>query len=421
MTTTASGTSSGRKVALPEGAEAKTLALICWAHAISHFHILVLPPLFPFLLDSLQIGFIELGLALTVFNVVTGLTQAPVGFLADRFGARPILIIGLVIGSLSLGSLGFIHSYPWLLAVAAMAGLANAVYHPCDYSILSEVIDESRIGRAFSRHTFFGFFGGAVAPPIILLIATQISVDAALIFSGGIGIAVACAMHFLDPIRLAKLQPLPAAPNNAHKEPVATSAPIPIRSLLSPSILNLTLFFLLLSLSNGAVQNFSVVALVDGYNVELTWANAALTSFLLFSAIGVLAGGTIADRTNRHGDVAAAGFSMATLLVLLVATTSLHPLLLVAVLGTAGFMTGIIAPSRDMLVRAAAPPGASGRVFGIVSTGFSIGGAIGPIIFGWIMDRGYPTWVFFGAAMFMLLTTLLAFISERRSARPPPN
>ena len=46
----------------------------------------------------------------------------------------------------------------------------------------------------------------------------------------------------------------------------------------------------------------------------------------------------------------------------------------------------MIMPSRDMLVRAAAPPGAMGRAFGIVTTGFSIGGTVGPMLFGWIMD-----------------------------------
>ena len=54
----------------------------------------------------------------------------------------------------------------------------------------------------------------------------------------------------------------------------------------------------------------------------------------------------------------------------------------------------MIQPSRDMLVRRAAPPGTAGRVFGIVTTGFNIGGIIGPLLFGWLMDHGSPRWVF---------------------------
>ncbi len=64
----------------------------------------------------------------------------------------------------------------------------------------------------------------------------------------------------------------------------------------------------------------------------------------------------------------------------------------------AGFLSGLIMPSRDMMVRAAAPPGAAGRVFGIVTTGFNIGGAVGPMLAGWIMDRGAPRWVFYTGA-----------------------
>ena len=84
-------------------------------------------------------------------------------------------------------------------------------------------------------------------------------------------------------------------------------------------------------------------------------------------------------------------------------------------MGIAGFLSGMIMPSRDMLVRAAAPAGAVGRAFGIVSIGLSTGGMIGPMLFGWIMDRGAPHWVFGASVVFMVLTVVLALIGDRRS------
>jgi len=82
-------------------------------------------------------------------------------------------------------------------------------------------------------------------------------------------------------------------------------------------------------------------------------------------------------------------------------------------MATAGFLGGVIAPSRDMLVRNAAPPGAAGRAFGIVSTGFNVGGIISPLLFGWIMDQNLPHWVFGVSAAFMMLTVVLGLITDR--------
>ena len=122
---------------------------------------------FPFLKAQLGVGYIELGFALTVFGVVSGLTQAPIGYLADHIGARKVLLIGLTVGGLALIMLGLHLSYASLIVCAALLGLANSVYHPCDYAILSTHMDEARMGRAFSIHTFAGFLGGAVAPAIM--------------------------------------------------------------------------------------------------------------------------------------------------------------------------------------------------------------------------------------------------------------
>src|SRR6478736_7683497 len=169
----------------------RTLSAISVAHWVSHFHIFVLPMLFPFLKTQLGVGYIELGFALTVFAVISGLTQAPIGYLADHIGARKVLLIGLTVGGVALIMLGMHLSYTSLIVCAALLGLANSVYHPCDYAILSTHMDEARMGRAFSIHTFAGFLGGAVAPAIMASLVAMIGGFGALMVAGALGPLVA--------------------------------------------------------------------------------------------------------------------------------------------------------------------------------------------------------------------------------------
>jgi MFS family permease len=379
----------------------RTLAAISTAHWVSHFHMFVVPMLFPFLKAQLGVSYIDLGLALTVFAVVCGLTQAPMGYLADRIGARKILLMGLTLGGLALMMLGLHLSYSWLIASSVLLGLANSVYHPADYAILSAHMDEARMGRAFSIHTFAGFLGGAVAPAVVAALVATTGGLGALIVTGAVGPLVALLLLIAG---------IPDA-SAADRDGDGAQASRP--SIITPTIMVLTLFFMLLNLSNAGIGNFGVVALMSGYGVSFSSANIALTAFLGFSAIGVLAGGFLADRTQRHGQVAAACFALNAAIVLVIATITLPPLLLTTAMALAGFLGGVIAPSRDMLVRNAAPSGAAGRAFGIVSTGFNLGGIVSPLLFGWIMDQNSPHWVFGVSAVFMILTVLLALVTDR--------
>jgi MFS family permease len=295
-------------------------------------------------------------------------------------------------------------SYAWLIVAALLAGLANCVYHPADYAILNDSIAERRIGRAFSIHTFAGFAGGAIAPPLLLGLAAAAGLGSSLVAAGAVAWVVA-AVVFL----------IPAAPGTRHARAAPAAGEHGIREVLTPTVLGLSLFFTLLALSGSAMASFSIVALMAGHGVSSGAATAALTAYLAAAAAGVLAGGPLADRTGRHGDVAAAGFALSAFIALAIAVAPLPVPVLVAAMGATGFLFGVIQPSRDMLVRKAAPPGAAGRVFGIVSTGFNIGGIVGPLLFGWLMDQGAPRAIFGVAVAFMAVTAVLALLEERRA------
>ena len=302
-------------LAAPQQAKAdsalRTLAAISTAHWVSHFHLFVLPMLFPFLKQQLGVGYIELGFALTVFAVVSGLTQAPIGYLADHIGARKILLMGLTLGGFALIMLGLHLSYPWLIASAVLLGLANSVYHPADYAILSAHMDEARMGRAFSVHTFAGFLGGAVAPATVAALVATVGGHGALIVTGAVGPLVALLLVIVG---------IPDA-RAADRDPDAARAPR--QAIITPALIVLTIFFTLLSLSSAGIGNFGVVALMSGYGVSFSTANVALTAFLGASAVGVLAGGFLADHTQRHGQVAAACFAVNAAIVLLIAMVAL--------------------------------------------------------------------------------------------------
>jgi MFS family permease len=383
----------------------RAVATVSTAHFISHFYIMALPPLFAFVKADFGVSYTELALAITVFMVVSAVLQTPAGFLVDRGNPRLILVAGLLCGMAGLVIASFSHAYWVFIAMFGLMGVGNTVYHPADYALLARHVSPERTSQAYSMHTFSGMLGGAMAPAAMLAMHGLFGWRGAFIGAAALGLVAAAVLLLLRDGESEQ-------PAKQRKENTAADW----RLLMSaPMIMNF-LFFTLLAFTTFGFMNFSVVALGALYGTPATTANAALSGYLVLTALGVLAGGFVAGRTERHGLTAVIGILVATVATLIIGLFNLNAPLLIAVASLAGFFLGLIMPARDMIVRSVTPPGAFGKVFGFVTNGFNIGGIISPLVFGPLMDHDAPQLVFIVISIGGLLGIATVASVPRRSA-----
>ena len=394
---------------------ARAVGVISTAHFTSHFYLLLLPPLFPLLRDVYGVGYTELGFAISVFSIATACAQVPVGFAVDRFGARRILLAGLVLESVAFALIGFVPVYGALVALMAVAGLANSVYHPADYSLLNASVNPRRMGRAFSIHTSAGMLGNAVAPVTIVFLMTLTDWRTALMlcaaWGAGVAVLVACNTRAL------REQAGPETRSGGPGSETAATGLTGIRLLLSVPLLLGLLFFFGLSVAGYGVHSFGVAALHAIHDAPIAQATTVLTAYLFANPAGVLAGGWVADRIERrHGVFAAVCLVVVAVAIGAVAAFPLPLAAIAALFAVAGLFTGLLAPSRDMLIRAMAPPGSIAKVFGFVTVGFNLGGVAAPVLFGFLLDRSDPGIVFWVVAI-ASLATILTLVNTGRPGR----
>lgn len=394
------------------GRYAAVMTLIGSGHALSHFYVLALPPLFPLLKADLGVSYAALGLLVSLFNLVTGAFQVPAGMLVDRFGARFLLGAGLAILGICFAGIAIAPEYWMVVVLISIAGIGGSIFHPADYSIITASVEESRMGRAFSLHTFTGSVGITAAPAVMILLTTLIGWREALFAVALLSIAVLACLILFGSLLQDERGGLAAAKQDT-AEPAAGSS-----VLLSAPILTMFAFYVFVAMVGGGMQTFSVTVLVASRGTELSVANMLLTVFMAASAAGILLGGPLADRTRRHGLVATIAMIASAGLIVIVGGFSLPAAAIALVFGAMGILQGCIRPARDMMVRALTPRGAAGRVYGFVSTGYNIGNALIPVLLGWMVDIGRADTVFFALAAIMMVA--IATVGVVRRPAPGP-
>jgi MFS transporter, FSR family, fosmidomycin resistance protein len=392
------------------------MGLVGLAHCVSHFSQLLLPPLFPWLKDAFHVSYSELGVLLTVFFVVSCSVQALSGFVVDRFGPRPILFAGITL--LAAAAFGFAAStsYAMLGAFAALAGIGNGVFHPVDYTLLNRKIHPSRLGHAFSVHGVTGSLGWALAPAMLVPIALAFSWRVALASAGVLALVVLVVL-VLNRSHLTIEMTSAAGPKTGRVK-AAPLAGGHLGFLAIPAVWMCFGFFFLYAVVLGGVQAFAPEAARQLHDVPVRWAAMCLTFYMVASACGMVIGGFLAADPSRCEKIVGIGFGIAAVFALTIGFAPLAPMAVPVLFALMGVAAGIAGPSRDLIVKRAAPEGATGRVYGVVYSGLDIGQAFAPLVFGPLMDmhRAADVWLGIAIAQALLITTAFNVHRARRTA-----
>lgn len=390
--------------------DATVIGLVGLAHASSHFGHLLLPLMFPVFMGEFGLSFSQVGLLMTTFFVVSGLGQALAGFGVDRVGARPLLFVALGLFALASALASGVTGYSGLVAVAALAGLGNATFHPVDFTILNQRVSPARLGHAFSAHGLSGNLGWAGAPVFMAGISSvshwRTAYLAAAVMYGLIALVL---FIYRDSLLTQVVQHPPEGP-----------AEHSMAFMKLPVVWWCFSFFLLSTMTLAVIQSFSVSILKAMHGISFEAATLTLTAYMLCGALGMLVGGFMAARVAHSDRVVALAMSAGALLLALCATGLLGATGTLGVLAATGFAVGIGGPSRDMMIKKATPAGATGRVYGLVYSGLDVGFALSPVLFGAFMDRGWYGATLAGAALVLLLSVVAALGVGQRTVRQRP-
>lgn len=378
------------------------ISLVGLAHGISHFFHMILAPLFPWIKEAFSLSFAELGLLMTVFFVISGIGQALSGFVVDKVGARAVLFFGISCLGVSALVLSSAQNYAMLLVGSGLAGVGNSVFHPSDYTLLNKKVSSQRLGYAFSVHGVTGNLGWAAAPVFLVTIAGMTTWRTALFCAAFLPFVVLAILFVFRDLLHTEVSHRSASIDAGRVKEGTTDF------MRIPAVWMCFGFFFMTAIALGGIQSFSSASLRQMYEMSLESATTAYTLYMLASAAGMLWGGYLAARSTQHDRTITIAFGCAGALSLVLASGAVNAILAIVLMAGIGFGAGVAGPSRDLLIRAAAPKNATGRVYGIVYSGLDSGLAVAPLIFGAIMDAHHPSWLFICVGFFQVMAILTA-------------
>lgn len=390
----------------------RIILLLGLIHASSHFYQLILPTLFWYLSRDFGYDYVQLGFLVTCFFMVSGLGQASSGILVDRIGPAPVMFFGLGAFVVSGVLLAISPNYGVLLLAALVGGAGNAIFHPVDYSIINHQVSPERLGHAFSMHGLTGYLGWAATPLFITGLSALFGWRVAILIAAALmATLLIVAIWQRELWGQTQQQTVDAtAPKASVKETV-------LALIKQPTLWGAFLFFAFGTVALSAIQNYTIPLLSSVYGISQVIAGTTLSAYMVAAAAGMAAGGFLVGATPNTERTVFVTLCLAGVLMLLLALNIVSSTLAMVLVVMAGFMSGVAAPSRDMLIRRITPKGSTGTVYGLVYSGMDVGASIAPIVFGYMIDAQFERGPWFGATFAFVMSAVLAVAVAQAASR----
>ncbi len=389
------------------------------AHFSHHLSTGVLVPLLPLLREDLRFNYFQAGVLVAAFSLSYGFGQLPTGVLADRFGARILIVAGLIGTAVTAAIVGLTHTYWQMIPCFIALGLLGATYHAPASAFLSQVVPLDSRGQSLGTHTIGGGASFLITPVLAVAIASWaggwrwafvlLSVPALLMaplmwaLTRGIDLQE-------QAIRDGDCGPVAAGSNPGHRR--NTPAPtVSWREILA-AVGVLALLTVVLQVVVSSVHSYMPLYLVDRHSISPEYAGIVVGLVAGGGVLGAPVGGAISDRMGRKW-------------VILLSLALAGPMLFVALqvpatvwlpvsLAVYGVTISARMPAMESLIADVVQPGKRATVLGIYYlAGQETAGIITPLV-GRLIDLHGPDLVFLGLPAGLTIVALVALAFRRR-------
>lgn len=336
-----------------------------------------------------------IGAMASAYMVSNFLFQYPSGWLADRWGRKPMMVLSLLVQAI-LSLVYLFVSDPVLFVVLRFAeGIAAAAFLPSARAFITDSIPSEKRGEAFGIFGAFFNAGFLFGPAIGGLLA-------------GLGYSSAFIGAVIFRVVALVLVMIMLKPGAQRLQKQARGIPIKVRELLALPLMGSYLLVFGDFLYVGFDTTLTPLWMHDHLGASVVWIGV---TYMLWSIPGILLApiaGKIADRGRRARMILIFGFAQVPLYIAYGLSNSFW--LVAALFLVHGTVYAFVQPAVDSHVASASPSHARARVLGLYSACGLVGGFVGAscfnILYSWnfryplfAIGLGYGLSVLIGGTM----------------------
>ncbi|MDP9320632.1 MAG: MFS transporter [Chloroflexota bacterium] len=375
------------------------LGTITAAHFAHHTSNSLLNPLLPLIRDTFALSYAQSGFAVSAYSLSLGLSNGPIGLLADRIGSRTVIVIGLVLTGLVSVALAQAADYAQLLVLLLGLGIISGTYHAPAAALIARSFSPRVRGAAMGFHITGGHLSFFAAPLFAAYLATTTGTW-----------RTPYLWFAIVPIALGGLLWLVAAPDRVSRAAGDLWAPFrEIRTVIGTigPLVSLSVAF---QVGISAMLAFLALYLVDARGISPGLAAAAFGFTQLIGVIGAPTGGWLSDHLGRRTPILISLGLIGPSVYLLTLVPNELLVLPLTIFGLAYSMRGT---ATEVLVMDTAPADRRGAVLGAYYLAAQPIGGIATPVFGGIAGLTGIATAFSGVGLLLVAMSLIAVIAGR--------